>query len=334
MTVGGMDLNLLIALRAMLEESNVTRAGERIGMAQPAMSAALARLRRHYRDDLLVRVGRDYELTPFARSLLPVIQQTMPMVEVALALRDEFDPATSARAFSITLSDYAFTVLNAPLVQRLAQVAPGVRLEMTPIPWDMHVSDRGLLQCDFLVGPLGCGLPGKSAVLFRDRFVCVADPANERLAGGTLTLRDFEESPHAVATFGPNLTPLDRALSAAGISRNVSVTTVGWLSLPFVVAGTDLVASLPERLARQVGGDLASVTVVEPPFGTVEIIEALWWHPTRDSDPGHRWLLGILRGLAEDIVAGGAGGMAGPGETSGPAGGTCQAFTTAISAAG
>ena len=334
MTVGGMDLNLLIALRAMLEESNVTRAGERIGMAQPAMSAALARLRRHYRDDLLVRVGRDYELTPFARSLLPVIQQTMPMVEVALALRDEFDPATSTRAFSITLSDYAFTVLNAPLVQRLAQVAPGVRLEMTPIPWDMHVSDRGLLQCDFLIGPLGCGLPGKSAVLFRDRFVCVADPANERLAGRTLTLRDFEESPHAVATFGPNLTPLDRALSAAGISRNISVTTVGWLSLPFVVAGTDLVASLPERLARQVGGDLASVTMVEPPFGTVEIIEALWWHPTRESDPGHRWLLGILRGLAEDIVAGGAGGMAGPGETSGPAGRACQAFTTAISAPG
>ncbi|HEY2690044.1 MAG TPA: LysR family transcriptional regulator [Streptosporangiaceae bacterium] len=333
MTVGGMDLNLLIALRAMLEESNVTRAGERIGMAQPAMSAALARLRRHYRDDLLVRVGRDYELTPFARSLLPVIQQTMPMVEVALALRDEFDPATSARTFSITLSDYAFTVLNAPLVQRLAQVAPGVRLEMTPIPWDMHVSDRGLLQCDFLVGPLGCGLPGKSAVLFRDRFVCVADPANERLAGGTLTLRDFEESPHAVATFGPNLTPLDRALSAAGISRNVSVTTVGWLSLPFVVAGTDLVASLPERLARQ-ASDLASVTIVEPPFGTVEIIEALWWHPTRDSDAGHRWLLGILRGLAEDIVAGGAGGMTGPGETSRPAGRACQAFTTAISAPG
>jgi DNA-binding transcriptional LysR family regulator len=208
-----------------------------------------------------------------------------------------------------------------------------VRLEMTPIPWDMHVSDRGLLQCDFLIGPLGCGLPGQSAVLFRDRFVCVADPANERLAGGTLTLRDFEESPHAVATFGPNLTPLDRALSAAGISRNVSVTTVGWLSLPFVVAGTDLVASLPERLARQVG-DLASVTMVEPPFGTVEIIEALWWHPTRDSDAGHRWLLGILRGLAEDIVAGGAGGMAGPAGTSGPAGRACQAFTTAISAPG
>jgi DNA-binding transcriptional LysR family regulator len=321
MTVGGMDLNLLVALRAMLEEANVTRAGERIGMAQPAMSAALARLRRHYRDDLLVRVGRDYELTPFARSLLPVIQQTMPMMEAALALSDEFDPATSARAFSITLSDYAFTVLNAPLVQRIAEVAPGVRLDVAPIPWDMHVSDRGLLQCDVLVGPLGCGLPGKSSVLFRDRFVCVADPANERLADGTISLRAFEEARHAVATFGPNLTPLDRALSAAGVSRDICVTTVGWLSLPFVVAGTDLVASLPERLARQVR-DLANVTIVEPPFGTVEIVEALWWHPTRESDPGHRWLLGLMRDLTEGIAP------AGPGD---PA---WQAFRTAISAPG
>ena len=321
MTVGGMDLNLLIALRAMLEEANVTRAGERIGMAQPAMSAALARLRRHYRDDLLVRVGRDYELTPFARSLLPLIQHTMPMVELALALRDDFDPATSARAFSITLSDYAFTVLNAPLVGRIAEVAPGVRLDLSPIPWDMHVSDRGLLQYDFLVGPLGCGFPGQSAVIFRDRFVCIADPAHERLAAGAMSMRDFEEAQHAVATFGPNLTPLDRALSAAGVSRNVCVTTVGWLSLPFVVAGTDLVAALPERLARQVS-DLANVTIVEPPFGAVEIVEALWWHPTRESDPGHRWLLSLVRDLAGVIAAAGPGGPA------------CQASRTAISAPG
>ena len=85
MAVGGMDLNLLVPLRALLEEVNVTRAGERIGMSQPAMSAALAKLRRHYRDELLVRVGREYELTPLARSLLPTIQRSMPAVEAGLA---------------------------------------------------------------------------------------------------------------------------------------------------------------------------------------------------------------------------------------------------------
>jgi DNA-binding transcriptional LysR family regulator len=319
MTVGGMDLNLLVALRAMLEEANVTRAGERIGMAQPAMSTALARLRRHYRDDLLVRVGRDYELTPFARSLLPLIEQTMPLIEQALALRDDFDPATSTRAFSITLSDYAFSVLNAPLLRRVGEQAPDVRLDFSPIPWDMHVSDRGLLQYDFLVGPLGCGFTGENMVLFGDRFVCVADPRHERLSGGTLSLEDFEDLPHAVATFGPNLTPLDRALSSRGIRHNVRVAAVGWLPLPFVVAGTDLVAAVPERLARLVS-DLAMVTVVEPPFGDIELVEALWWHPTREADPGHRWLLGLLREVAGAVTADGPGDPA------------CLASTTAISA--
>lgn len=182
MTVAGMDLNLLIALRAMLEEANVTRAGERIGMAQPAMSTALARLRRHYRDDLLVRVGRDYELTPFARSLLPLVEQTLPMIEQALALRDEFDAATSDRTFSIILSDYAFAVISGSLLRQISRLAPHVRVEFGPIPWDMHVSDRGLLRYDILVGPLGCGFPGQSAVLFHDRFVCVTDPAPGKAA--------------------------------------------------------------------------------------------------------------------------------------------------------
>jgi DNA-binding transcriptional LysR family regulator len=318
MTVAGMDLNLLIALRAMLEEANVTRAGERIGMAQPAMSTALARLRRHYRDDLLVRVGRDYELTPFARSLLPVVEQTMPLIEQALALRDDFDAATSTRTFSITLSDYAFAVISEPLLRQISQLAPHVRVEFGPIPWDMHVSDRGLLTYDILVGPLGCGFPGQGTVLFRDRFVCVTDPAHERLSGGSLSLEDFQDLPHAVANFGPNLTPLDRALSAKGIRQNPRVSSVGWLSLPFVVAGTDLVAVLPELLARRVA-DVARVTIVEPPFGDVDIVEAVWWHPTREADPGHRWLLGLIRGLA-GIEA-----------TEGP---QCQVSPAAISAPG
>ena len=303
MAVGGMDLNLLVALRALLEEVNVTRAGERLGLAQPAMSGSLARLRRHYRDELLVRVGRDYELTPFARSLLPTLQHAMPMIEMAFGLRDDFDPVTSTRKFSITLSDYALTVLNAPLLHAISGLAPGLRLDLSPIPSDSQVSERGLLQYDFLVGPLGCGFQGNSEVIFRDRFVCVVDPRNERLADGTLQLKDFKEMPHAVATFGPSLTPVDGALSSLDIGRDARVTTVGWLSLPFVVAGTDLVAVMPERLARRTDR-LAHVTTIEPPFGRIDLVEALWWHPTREPDAGHRWLLGILRDLAASIEAG------------------------------
>ncbi len=302
MALGGTDLNLLVALRALLEEGNVTHAGARLGMSQPAMSGALARLRRHYKDDLLVRVGREYELTPLARTLLPSVQDSVRLVERALGLGERFVPPESRRVFSIALSDYAITVLNEPLLSRVQQLAPDVRLDLTPIPEDMHESDRELLRYDFLVAPRGYGFAGQSEEMFRDRFVCVVDPRNERLKDGRLTLRDLEELPHVIPVMGgpAALTPADRMLDQLGVRRRVQVAAAGWLPVPFVVAGTDLVAVVPERLARRVAAT-AKVAVVEPPFGPLALVEALWWHPTRSSDSGHQWLLGVLRDVASTL---------------------------------
>src|SRR6266567_8832749 len=111
MPLGGTDLNLLVALKALLEEGNVTKAGAKIGKSQPAMSTALARLRRHYKDELLVRVGRDYELTPFAKTLVPSVRRTLSAVELALGTGRAFDPAASSHVFRLTATDYAITVL-------------------------------------------------------------------------------------------------------------------------------------------------------------------------------------------------------------------------------
>jgi DNA-binding transcriptional LysR family regulator len=298
MSVGGVDLNLLVTLRALLEEGNVTHAGARIGMSQPSMSIALARLRRHYKDELLVRSGRDYCLTPLARSLLPSVQESMRLVETAFGRGETFVPAASDRVFSITLSDYSITVLIEPLLRRAREQAPGVGLELSPIPPDMEESDRGLLQHDLLVAPVGFRFPGECEVLFRDRFVCIVDPANPLLRDGWLSLASLGELRHATATFGhAGLNVAERALDELGVRRQVQVTTVGWLPLPFVVAGTDLVAVVPERLARRVAAP-AGVAVAEPPFGRVELIEAAWWHPTRAADPALAWLRTITRDAA------------------------------------
>src|SRR3984957_9798353 len=105
MSLGGTDLNLMVALKALLEEGNVTRAGAKIGKSQPAMSTALARLRRHYKDELLVRVGRDYELTPFAKTLVPSVRRTLSAVELALGTGKAFDPAISDYVFRLTATD-------------------------------------------------------------------------------------------------------------------------------------------------------------------------------------------------------------------------------------
>ena len=290
MSLGGTDLNLMVALKALLEEGNVTKAGAKIGKSQPAMSTALGRLRRHYQDELLVRVGRDYELTPFAKALVASVQVAMQSVELALGTGRRFDPATSEHTFRIHATDYAITVLAEPLLRRAAALAPGIRLGFDTIPGDMHESEHGLRNCDALIGPLGFGFPGSQEPLFRDRFVCVVDPANPRLRSGRLTLDDLSVLPHAARSCGgTHVTPADRVMDELSVSRQVQVDTVGFLPLPFLVAGTDLVTVIPERLALRVAVPLG-LAVVEPPFGRVELIETLWWHPDRATTPEHAWL--------------------------------------------
>lgn len=298
MSLGGTDLNLMVALKALLEEGNVTKAGTKIGKGQPAMSTALARLRRHYQDDLLVRVGRDYELTPFAKALLPSVQQSMQTVGLALGTGGSFDPAASRHAFRINATDYAISVLAGPLLRRLSAVAPRIRLDFATIPDDMHESEHGLCNCDALIGPLGFGFPGSQAPLFRDRFVCVVDRANPRLRGGLLTLEDLSSLPHAARSCGnTHISPPERVMDELSVRRQVQVVTTGFLALPFLVSGTDLVAFLPERLALRVAATIG-LAVVEPPFGPLDIVETLWWHPDRASMPEHAWLRRILTEVA------------------------------------
>jgi DNA-binding transcriptional LysR family regulator len=301
--VSSIDLNLLVALAALLEERNLTRAAERTNTSQPAMSGALARLRRHFGDELLVRDGREYRLTPLAERLLPDARDALRQVERTLDARPEFDPETSTRTFSVVMSDYAVTVLVDPLLRRTHEVAPSVGLNINPLPPDLHESERALLQHDLLIGPLGFQFLGESKELFRDRFVCITDPANSRLTGGQLSLDDIAELPLAIATFGQppgSLSAAERVLEGLGIPRHVQVTTVGWLPLPFVVAGTDLVAIVPERLARRVAAT-AGVAVCEAPLGSAELIEAAWWHPTRSGDPALRWLRSMVAEVAREV---------------------------------
>src|SRR5215470_12779025 len=158
--VSSIDINLLVALAALLEERNLTRAAEKTNMSQPAMSGALARLRRYFDDELLVRDGRAFRLTPLAGRLLPDVREALRQVERTLEARPRFDPATSTRTFSLVMSDYAVTVLIDPLLRRTHEVAPGVGLTISPLPPGLHESDRALLQHDLMIGPLGFAFPG------------------------------------------------------------------------------------------------------------------------------------------------------------------------------
>ena len=289
MANGGYDLNLLIPLRALLEEANVTRAGQRVQLGQSSMSSALSRLRAVFHDELLVRVGREYELTPFARLLLPQVQATVPLVERVLANEPDPDPRTARRTFTIMLTDYGIMRLRGALAAVLAE-APGIQVDLLPLPERPMESERDLVTHDFVVVVPGIGIDGTHLRLFADEYVCLVDAANPALRDGALSFDDFVALPQAVAQFGRlHFTPADRRLRELGIDRREPrVTTSSFLPLPSVVAGTDLVAVVPRVLAERLGPATGTVGV-DAPFGSVEIALKLWWHTSHDPDPVHRW---------------------------------------------
>jgi DNA-binding transcriptional LysR family regulator len=294
-TFAGKDLNLLVALRALLEEANVTRAGDRIHMGQSSMSSALSRLRVQFADELLVRVGRDYELTPLARLLLPQIQLTLPLIEHALGSEAPFDPASSYRVYTLMMSDYAALELKVLFASALAE-APGIRIEIVPLPPQPTDAQRDLLKNDFVVVVPGIGIEGESAELFVDHYVCLVDRANPALVDGQLSWEAFTALPQAVCDFGQaHLTPADRRLHELGFMRVPRVKTASFMPLPAVVAGTDLVAIVPARLAERLGPVTGTIGV-EAPFGRVDIIETMWWHQAHNSDPSHVWFRETLLG--------------------------------------
>jgi DNA-binding transcriptional LysR family regulator len=314
--VSEIDVNLLTALGALLEERNLTRATTRLNLSQPTMSGALARLRRHFDDELLVREGRGYVLTPAAQRLLPAVQRALCQVERTLlgtgrggagwagsepvlpgARRDGFDPVTSRRQFSVGMPSESVLMLRG-LLRQVHQAAPRIRLDLRAISTEMIDGERTLLAHDVLIAPRGFLATGQPEVVYRDRFVFVADARNPRLRDGRLTLADLAALPHAAARRpAADADAVTAALADRGVGRNVVLTASGWLALPFMIAGTDLVAAVPERLARMLAAP-AGLTVVEPPFGNVELAQVAWWHPMHATDPALTWLRGLFREAA------------------------------------
>jgi DNA-binding transcriptional LysR family regulator len=290
MDLPSIDLNLLVALNALLRERNVTRAGESIGLSQPAMSASLGRLRRHFGDELLTRSGQRYVLTPLAASLVDQTDVALRYVGRTFAARPVFDAATSDREFNIVMSDYALTVLGGPLLQLLEQRAPDVHLRI-------RLNDRvavdeahaTLRAADFMVLPRGYLTDLRSADLFGDRWICVVAEDNG-LVGEELTLEDLARLRWVMTYNTPTqYTPADKHMTMVGIDRRADVVIESFLAMPFLLTGTQRAGILQQRVADKLAAS-GRLRVLELPVSPPDLVEALWWHPSREGDPGHRWL--------------------------------------------
>lgn len=288
MNLSRLDLNLVLALRALLEERNVTRAGERVGLSQPAMSAALSRLRRHFGDELLARTGNSYELTPLGVSLRDRSATACDLLERVFSSQADFDPAAENREFTLLAADYGAAVFGAALARVLHEEAPGVRLTFRhPTPDVTENTAAQLSTVDGLLMPHGV-IDGFPAVdLHQDRWLCmIADDHPE--IGHELTLDHLARLPWAVYQ-RPYDAPAARQLSMLGISPRVEVSVQTFQLLPHMVEGTRRIAMIQERLARR-AVRYAAVRVLPCPFEAVPVQEAMWWHPVHAQDAAHIWL--------------------------------------------
>ncbi|WP_300680954.1 LysR family transcriptional regulator [Nocardioides sp.] len=292
------DLNLLVALEAVLDEQNLTRAAERIGTTQPAMSSTLTRLRRVTGDELLIRVGRGFVLSPVAEELLPLVHEAVAQVRRTLEASRAFDPATSTRRFRISTSDYAMFVIGAALEQRLTALAPGVEVDFDTIPSD----DLGhhLMRRDLIIGGARRGIPGQRMTVFRDEFVCVVSEHGP-VTSEKLSLQEMGDLPYLSASFGSGvLTPADDALAMAGVTPQRRVQAPGLLAIPFLLSGTDLFAFVPARIAQQMGPELGLRTVTTP-LQMAPLVEAAHWHPHTADEAGLVWLLDVVREVGVQV---------------------------------
>ncbi|MES3020374.1 MAG: LysR family transcriptional regulator [Pseudomonadota bacterium] len=293
------DLNLLITLDALLAEGSVARAAQRLRLSPSAMSRSLARLRESTGDPLLVRAGRGLVPTPRALELRALVSQLVQDATAALRPATEFDLAQLDRTFTLRTREGFVENFGAALVARVGEMAPKVRLCFV----EKSNKESAALRdgsVDLETGVIGraTGPEVRTRALFKDRFVGVVRTGHA-LCRGELTPARYAAARHiGVSRKGIDKGPIDDALQALGLEREVGTLVAGFSAALALARGSDLVASVPER---HTGKLRAGMHTFPLPFAVSGFTVSMLWHPRMDADPAHRW----LRGLVHETCAAG-----------------------------
>ncbi|TXR57242.1 LysR family transcriptional regulator [Quadrisphaera setariae] len=301
MKLASLDLNLLLALDALLQHNSVTRAAEAMGLSQPALSASLSRLRRHFDDPLLVRVGNGSQLSPLAVQLRERVRIALASVEHAFSAEPDFSPASRVRDVSVLTSDYATEVLGGRVAAQLSSQAPRMRLRFaTNVPLLVEDAERVLARNDFMVMPHGTLVDLPHVDLFRDSWVVLVAEDNTAV-GERLEPRHLQELPWVATYHGAHAsTPAARELRTQGLEPQVQVVVEHFLTVPALVAGSGRIGLLQRRLAARLPAG-SGVRVLEPPVALSPLVEAMWWHPAFTRDVEHTWLRHLVRRAARSL---------------------------------
>jgi DNA-binding transcriptional LysR family regulator len=303
MNLNSLDLNLLVALDALLLEANVSRAAMRIGLSQPAASHALQRLRDLIGDPLLVRVGARMELTPRAQALRGPLTQALDQVR-GLFVPDGFEAESSERQFRLMMPDLAVELLVPPLMEKVTRLAPNIRLDI--VPW----RGSAIFTAEFartidLVISIGDAFKGfHRQLLYTDRDALAVRRGHP--VGARLGRRDvFLKARHvAVIIRGQNEDLIDSWLRSKGIERRIALVVPGYIEALHIVARTDLVAFVPGRLIAALAKPLSLATIAPPLDPGID--EQFMFYPTRAQfDPGSIWLRKLMLETGWQLERGG-----------------------------
>ncbi len=299
MDLHGIDLNLLVAFDALMAERSVTRAGTRIGRTQPAMSAALSRLRSLLRDELFVRGPTGLQPTPRALDLAEPLGRALADIQHTLEFTQSFDPQSSTVTFSLGLSEHPMFVVLSRLVERLQEVAPTVTLRI-----------RGFTARDEAIGMLDAGgvdlaisnspttTPARILIrpLFKERFVCIVRKGH-KAAGTPLDLKTFLGLSHLlVSPEGDRFGYVDAALAQQGLKRRLALTLPNLYAVPPLIARSNMISTLMGGVVSA-SGHAGELCVLDPPLDLEPVPFVMAWHKRNDAHPAQRWFRDCIASL-------------------------------------
>lgn len=305
MELRDIDLNLLVVFHQLLVNRRVNAVAQSLGITQPAVSNALARLRRHLGDELFLRTSRGMEPTPFAAQLAEPVAYALGTLHSALNQRAAFDPATSTRKFVLGMTDIGEIYFLPPLMGRLAQVAPGVSISTVRHAATNLKDDMEAGRVDLALGlipDLKAGFFQRS--LFRHRYVCMFRKGHA-LDKARLSLQEFSNADHVVVVAaGTGHHRVDAMLDDAGVQRRIRLRVPHFVAVGHILGETDMIATVPERFATRCAEPFG-LRYVPHPAKLPEIAINVFWHAKFHREPGNQWLRTlVVDAFAESPVRG------------------------------
>ena len=295
------DLNLFVVFDAIYTEANLTRAGQIIGITQPAVSNALARLRESFNDPLFVRTAQGMVPTPMAQNIINPVRSALALLRVSVQESRTFNPLQANKTFRISMTDLTEAVVLPPLFQRLRKQAPSVVVESLLSHRRETTSDLAAGRLDFAIdAPLNTDPQVRHVKLMEDRYVCAMRPAHPLAGQPSISLDEYLGLTHIhISTRRNGLGQVDLALGKMGLQRKITLRSQHYLMASNVLQHTDMVMTVPERFARR-----HALHFVALPLNELPNVEThLYWHESTEQDPANRWMRELLIELCEQQVA-------------------------------